>query len=77
MHTPNYDVIRQIQHLCPQQCSLAYCLTQLRHTQIQFLNLGNLIICPNHHCLIVFHMKKLLRIDHYTETAQSPFSDEQ
>lgn len=58
--------IENIQQLCPVQCSIAYCLNQLRSAKIQFLNLGNLIICPKQNCLIVFKYKMLIRIDTFT-----------
>ncbi len=58
--------IENIQQLCPVQCSIAYCLNQLRSAKIQFLNLGNLIICPKQNCLIIFKYKMLIRIDTFT-----------
>jgi hypothetical protein len=57
---------RQLQQLCPLQSSVAYSLNQLRVAKIQFLNLGNLIICPEYDCLIVFKHKMLIRIDRFT-----------
>lgn len=69
MHHLIFDSVRKIQQLCPLQCSLADCLNLLRTQQIPFLNLGNLIICPDAHCLLIFHMKKLRCIDNYTKTA--------
>ena len=59
--------IENIQRLCPVQCSIAYCLNQLRTAKIQFLNLGNLIICPQQNCLIIFKFKMLIRIDSFTD----------
>lgn len=41
----------------------AECLHQLRHRQISFLNLGNLILCPEHDCFMVFQHKRLVRIE--------------
>lgn len=41
----------------------AECLHQLRHRQILFLNLGNLILCPEHNCFLVFQCKRLVRIE--------------
>ncbi|RZG75883.1 hypothetical protein EXU29_00245 [Acinetobacter wuhouensis] len=60
--------IEKIQQLCPLKCSIAYCLNQLRSAKIQFLNLGNLIICPKQNCLIFFQSKILIRIDTFTNT---------
>lgn len=60
--------IENIQQLCPVQSSIAFCLNQLRTAKIQFLNLGNLIICPTQNCLIVFKSKMLIRIDTFTNT---------
>lgn len=58
----------QIQKLCPLECSIAFCLNQLRSAKIQFLNLGNLVICPKQNCLIIFKYKMLIRIDRITHT---------
>lgn len=58
----------EIQQLCPLECSLAFCLNQLRSAKIQFLNLGNLVICPKQNCLIIFKYKMLIRIDMITHT---------
>ncbi len=55
--------IENIQQLCPLQCSIAFCLNQLRSAKIQFLNLGNLIVCPKHNCLIIFKYKTLIQIE--------------
>ena len=63
--------IENIQQLCPLQCSIAFCLNQLRGAQIQFLNLGNFIICPEYNCLIIFKYKILIRIDRFTNKQQS------
>ena len=63
--------IENIQQLCPLQCSIAFCLNQLRGAQIQFLNLGNFIICPEYNCLIIFKYKILIRIDGFTNKQQS------
>ncbi|AXQ23854.1 hypothetical protein BEN71_18110 [Acinetobacter wuhouensis] len=60
--------IENTQQLCPLKCSIAYCLNQLRSAKIQFLNLGNLIICPKQNCLIFFQSKILIRIDTFTNT---------
>ena len=61
----------EIQQLCPLECSLAFCLNQLRSAKIQFLNLGNLVICPKQNCLIIFKYKMLIRIDMITHTPHS------
>lgn len=58
----------EIQQLCPLECSIAFCLNQLRSAKIQFLNLGNLVICPKQNCLIIFKYKILIRIDRITHT---------
>ena len=58
----------EIQQLCPLECSLAFCLNQLRSAKIQFLNLGNLVVCPKQNCLIIFKYKMLIRIDMITHT---------
>ncbi len=36
--------------------------------KIQFLNLGNLIVCPAQNCLIIFKYKTLVRIAALTNT---------
>lgn len=63
MNTQNLNSIKQIQLICPLQCNIAYCLTQLRKTQIQFLNLGSLIICPEQKIVLIFKEKCLLHIE--------------
>ncbi|MFW2079204.1 hypothetical protein ACG94X_16130 [Acinetobacter sp. ULE_I010] len=63
--------LQQLQGLCPQYCSIAFCLNQLRSAHIQFLNLGNLIICPQYHCLILFQAKMLIQIDTFTNNTQT------
>ncbi|MCW8040288.1 MULTISPECIES: hypothetical protein [Acinetobacter] len=60
--------IENIQQLCPLKCSMARCLNQLRTAKIQFLNLGNLIVCPAQNCLIIFKYKTLVRIAALTNT---------
>lgn len=60
--------IESIQQLCPLKCSMALCLNQLRTAKIQFLNLGNLIVCPAQNCLIIFKYKTLVRIAALTNT---------
>ena len=71
---PKQQNTTQIQQLCPLECSIAFCLNQLRSAKIQFLNLGNLVICPKQICLIIFKYKMLIRIDTLTNkqhTAQN------
>lgn len=60
-----------IHQLCPFQCSIAFCLNQLRRAKIQFINLGNLIVCPKQNCLMIFQSKLLIRIDTLTNMQQS------
>ena len=43
--------------------SIAFCLNRLRAAHIQFLNLGNLIICPSHNGLIIFQSRLRVRIE--------------
>lgn len=53
----------KFRQLVNNQSSLAVCLQQLRAFKIQFLNLGNVIICPEQHCYLIFHAKQLNRIE--------------
>ena len=46
MYHSAYATISQLKQLCPLHSSIAACLNQLRCANIQFLNLGSLIICP-------------------------------
>ena len=55
----------QIHEYFPQQMSFAFCLNQLRRLHIHFLNLGNIVICPQQHCFIIFQHKCLIRIENY------------
>ena len=71
MNIADTSKIQQIHKLCPRQCSIAFCLNQLRTAHIQFLNLGNLIICPNQQCLMVFKSKQLFRIEVLHDVLQS------
>lgn len=61
----------QLQQHCPLQSSIALCLNQLRMAQIHFLNLGNLIICPEYNCILIFQAKYLIRIDSLTRSPQT------
>ena len=46
----------------PLGIQLSNCLNQLRDAQISFLNLGNIIFCPNKQCLLIFQHKHLIQI---------------
>lgn len=46
MYHTTTSALSQLKQLCPNQSSIASCLNQLRQAKIQFLNLGNIIICP-------------------------------
>ncbi|MFN3290234.1 MAG: hypothetical protein ACK410_07420 [Acinetobacter sp.] len=61
----------QLQQHCPLQSSIAYCLNRLRMAQIRFLNLGNLIVCPEYNCVLIFQNKSLIRIDPLARSAQT------
>lgn len=50
-------------HLLHNHSSLAVCLNQLRQLKVQFLNLGNVIICPEQQCYLIFQAKQLNRIE--------------
>ncbi|WP_089604162.1 hypothetical protein [Acinetobacter piscicola] len=62
---------QQLKQLCPIQSSIAFCLNQLRMAQIHFLNLGNLIICPEYNCILIFQTKLLIRIDAFSKSPQT------
>lgn len=49
----------------PTNTQFALCLNQLRNLHIYFLNLGNLIVCPEQCCLFIFRHKRLIRIENY------------
>ncbi|TCM68782.1 hypothetical protein EC844_104158 [Acinetobacter calcoaceticus] len=55
--------LQHLAQLCPTHSSIASCLNQLRQAQILFLNLGNLIVCPEQDCYFVFNAKQLIRIE--------------
>ena len=42
----------------------ALCLNALRQAEIEFLNLGNIIYCPQQKLLLIFKQKFLQRCDH-------------
>ncbi|WP_445114645.1 hypothetical protein [Acinetobacter sp. WZC-1] len=65
----------QLAQLCPPNSSVATCLNQLRHAHISHLNLGNLIICPDFNCLIIFKEKLLIRIETLTSRHSGLFAD--
>lgn len=56
----------QLQQLCPVHSSLANCLNQLRQAKIDFLNLGNMIVCPHDHCILFFQKHELILIEHFS-----------
>ena len=62
---------QQLKQLCPIQSSIAFCLNRLRIAQIHFLNLGNLIVCPEYNCILIFQTKLLIRIDPLSRSSQT------
>jgi len=66
MHQQTKSAVSQLKKLCPNQSSIAICLNQLRQTQIQFLNLGNIIICPQYHSMLIFKQRKLMEIESFS-----------
>ncbi|MFW2099964.1 hypothetical protein [Acinetobacter johnsonii] len=71
-YTATYiDKIKQLQCLCPLQNPIAFCLNRFRMAQIHFLNLGNLIVCPEYNCVLIFQNKSLIRIDPLARSAQT------
>lgn len=71
-YTATYiDKIKQLQCLCPLQSSIASCLNRFRMAKISFLNLGNLIICPEYNCVLIFNAKVLIQIDALSELSQT------
>lgn len=62
-HDMKKNIHQNFKHLLYDHSSLAVCLIQLRQLKIQFLNLGNIIICPEQHCYLVFQAKQLNRIE--------------
>lgn len=63
--------VKQLQCLCPLQSSIAFCLNRLRMAKISFLNLGNVIICPEYQCVFIFKAKVLIQIDALSELSQT------
>ncbi len=46
----------------PPNLPFAKCINQLRNLKINFLNLGNLIFCPEYQCLLFFKNRQLIEI---------------
>lgn len=65
------DFQPHIQNLLHHHSSLAVCLNQLRKLKIQFLNLGNVIICPEQQCYFIFQAKQLNRIELFSTECSS------
>ncbi|EOR02370.1 MULTISPECIES: hypothetical protein [Acinetobacter] len=63
MNQTAYSALSQLKQLCPAQSSIANCLNQLRQAKIQFLNLGNIIICPQQRCILFFQQRNLMGIE--------------
>lgn len=62
MYHSAYTTISQLKQLCPLHSSIATCLNQLRYANIQFLNLGSLIVCPQQRCALFFYQRHLMEI---------------
>ncbi|ENV49166.1 hypothetical protein [Acinetobacter junii] len=60
------SALSQLKQLCPNQSSIASCLNQLRQAKIQFLNLGNIIICPQSRSILIFKQRKLMEIETFS-----------
>ncbi|RIW57789.1 hypothetical protein D3X24_16610, partial [Acinetobacter baumannii] len=54
MYQTTKSALSQLKQLCPNQSSVAACLNQLRRAKIQFLNLGNIIVCPQYRSILIF-----------------------
>lgn len=63
MYHTTTSALSQLKQLCPNQSSIASCLNQLRQAKIQFLNLGNIIICPQSRSILIFKQRKLMEIE--------------
>lgn len=63
LHPPSSNTLLALEQACPMHSSIAFCLNRLREAHIQFLNLGNLIICPSHNGLIIFQSRLRVRIE--------------
>ncbi|MGR0306877.1 hypothetical protein [Acinetobacter beijerinckii] len=66
MYHTTTSALSQLKQLCPNQSSIASCLNQLRQAKIQFLNLGNIIICPQSHSILIFKQRKLMEIETFS-----------
>ena len=66
MYPTTYSALSQIKQLCPVHSSIATCLNQLRQAKIQFLNFGNMIICPQQHCILFFQQRNLMEIETFS-----------
>lgn len=66
MYHTTTSALSQLKQLCPNQSSIASCLNQLRQAKIQFLNLGNIIICPQFHSILIFKQRKLMEIETFS-----------
>lgn len=66
IHSKIYQ--QELKHFFPPDTPLAFCLNQLRRLRIEFLNLGNVIICPKQKCIFIFQTKYLNRIEDYKAT---------
>ncbi|EPF73224.1 hypothetical protein GCM10025882_11930 [Acinetobacter gyllenbergii] len=65
MYQTTYLALKQLKQLCPLHSSIASCLNQLRQAKIQFLNLGNVIICPQQGCILFFQQRNLMEIESF------------
>ena len=66
MYQTTTSALSQLKQLCPNQSSIASCLNQLRQAKIQFLNLGNIIICPQSCSILIFKQRKLMEIETFS-----------
>ena len=66
MYHTTTSALSQLKQLCPNQSSIASCLNQLRQAKIQFLNLGNIIICPQSLSILIFKQRKLMEIETFS-----------
>ena len=66
MYHTTTSALSQLKQLCPNQSSIASCLNQLRQAKIQFLNLGNIIICPQSSSILIFKQRKLMEIETFS-----------
>ncbi|PTV50061.1 hypothetical protein [Acinetobacter pittii] len=66
MYQTTKSALSQLKQLCPNQSSVATCLNQLRRAKIQFLNLGNIIVCPQYRSILIFKQRKLMEIETFS-----------